>query len=96
MPNFMLHFACTPPRDAAEKEQWTADACVITSSLEEAEDRARELIALRAYQANELIAFAEVSEEKVAALSQLEATLYLKAQQSKKRTAVVFSQWHDE
>ncbi len=91
----MLHFACTPPRTTTPTEQWTADACVITSSLEEAENSARELIALRTYQANELIAFAEVTEEKVASLSQLEATLYLKAQQNDAQRAVVFSQWHD-
>ncbi len=95
MPNYMLHFACNPPRTTTPTEQWTADACVITSSLEEAENSARELIALRTYQANELIAFAEVTEEKVASLSQLEATLYLKAQQNDAQRAVVFSQWHD-
>ena len=95
MPNFMLHFACAPSRTAVENEQWTADACVITSNLEEAENSARDLIALRAYQANELIAFAEVGEDRIASLSQLEATLYLKAQQSDKQAAVVFSQWHD-
>ncbi len=95
MPTFMLHFACTPPRDALKSEQWTADACVISDSLEEAEERARELIALRTYQANELIAYAEVEDERIAALSQLEATLYLKAQQSNEGAAVVFSQWRD-
>lgn len=96
MPNFMLHFACKPPRDTVKNEQWTADACVITNSLEEAEKLARELITLRTYQANELIAYAEVGDERVSALSQLEATLYLKAQQSNERAAVVFSQWHNE
>ena len=91
----MLHFACIPSRTTVENEEWTADACVITSSLEEAEDSARELIAQRAYQACDLIAFAEVGEEKISSLSQLEATLYLKAQQNDARCAVVFSQWHD-
>ena len=92
----MLHFGCTPSRTAVKNEEWTADACVITSTLEEAENRARELIALRAYQAGDLIAFAEVGEDKVASLSQLEATLYLKAQQSDQQCAVVFSQWHND
>lgn len=95
MPNFMLHFACLPPRETAETEKWTADACVITSNMEEAESSARELISLRSYRATELIAFAEVSDERIASLSQLEATLYLKAQQNSARRSVVFSQWHE-
>ncbi len=95
MPTFMLHFACTPIREDSETEKWTADSCIIASNVEEAEQSARELIASRSYHATELIAFAEVAEEKISALGQMEATLYLKAQQNSAHRAAVFSQWHE-
>jgi hypothetical protein len=63
--------------------------------MREAEQGARELIASRSYQAGELIAFAEVGDEKVSSLGELEATLYLKAQQNPQQRAVIFSQWRD-
>jgi hypothetical protein len=95
LPIYMLHFACQPTRARTEAEKWTADSCIIAADMVEAEQGARELIASRPYQAGELIAYAELGEEKVASLGQLEATLYLKAQQDRKQRAVVFSQWHD-
>ncbi|MEN8169108.1 MAG: hypothetical protein ABFS08_02680 [Pseudomonadota bacterium] len=95
MTTFILHFACTSPRASVATITWTADACVISPTIEEAEASARELIAERSYHATELIAFAKISEQQVASLSQLEATLYLKAQQNSTRRAVVFSEWHD-
>lgn len=95
MPIFMLHFACQPLRAGAESEKWTADSCVIAADVVEAEQGAREVIASRSYQANELIAYAEVGDNKVSSLGQLEATLYLKAQQNPQQRAVVFSQWHE-
>jgi len=93
---YMLHFACTPTRNSEPGERWTADLCAIVPSLEEAESTARELIEARGYHADELIAYATVDEHKVAALSQLEATLYLRALQAGKQRAVAFSQWHEE
>ena len=93
---FILQFACTSPRAATETEKWTAAVCVIAPSVEEAEARARKLIDSRSYHATELITFAEVNEDKIASLGQLEATLYLKAQQNDAQQSVVFSQWHEE
>lgn len=95
MTTFILHFACTSPRISVETVTWTAEACVRSPTIEDAEASARELIAERSYHATELIAFARISEPQVASLSQLEATLYLKAQQNNARRAVVFSEWHD-
>ena len=92
MPIFMLHFSCTPSRDASNAEKWTADSCIIAAGLEQAEERARKLIGHHNYEAGELIAFSEVREQQVASLPELESTLYLKAQVMDGQS-VLFSQW---
>jgi hypothetical protein len=92
----MLQFACTSPRATAETEKWTAAVCARAPTVEEAEALARQLIDSRSYHATQLIAFAEVNEAKIASLGQLEASLYLKAQQNDAQQSVAFSQWHDE
>jgi hypothetical protein len=94
MKTFMLHFSCHPSNaGTTEKQHCVADLCVIASSVEEAEDRARDLIASRAHHADTLIAFSEISEKHIASLSELEATLYLKAQQHDTGRALLFSEW---
>lgn len=92
---FMLHFACTPPGTIKENEKWMADCCAISSNIEQAEECSRDSIESRGYTAGELIAFSEHAESDVAAFSELEATLYLKAQQRRPPCAVIFSEWNE-
>lgn len=97
MKSYILHFSCHPSGAVtAEKEHCIAELCVLADSMAEAEASARELIASRAHQAGELIAFSEINEARLATLSELEATLYLKAQQHAAGRALLFSQWRDQ
>ncbi len=89
---FILHFACSPLRDSGMAEKWTADSCVLAPNLAQAEADARDLISRHHYQAGELIAYSELDEKQIASLSELESTLYLKAQVVTEKCAVMFSQ----
>ena len=87
----MLHFACTSSKDESATESWTADSCALAPDLTQAEEMARRLIQQLHYEAKELIAFSEINEQGIASLSELESTLYLKAQAGSERCAVLFS-----
>ena len=87
----MLHFACTSSKEESATARWTADSCALAEDLTQAEEMARQLIRQHLYEAQELIAFSEVKEQSIPTLSELEATLYLKAQAGKERCAVLFS-----
>jgi hypothetical protein len=87
----MLHFDCSAAHAKDRSQRVTADACVLGSSLEQAEALAREAIAGHAYQAEGLIAYNTLEESGVAKLAGYETALYLKALQHKSRVAVVFS-----
>lgn len=91
MPIFILHFACQPTDKTVTTRHQSAESCSIAETLEQAEAQARALITTHAHRAGELIAFARVEQEKIAHLSQDEATLYLKAQQHTPPCAVFFS-----
>lgn len=85
---YMLHFTCSNSKETKETE---ANACVIANSLDEAELSARELIQLRHYDVKELIAYSHIEDSQVANLNQIDAMLYLKAEQNKEQRAVIFS-----
>lgn len=87
----MLHFSCTSSNDESATERWTADSCALAPDLTQAEKMARQLIQQHHYEAKELIAFSEINEQDIASLSELESTLYLKAQAGSGRCAVMFS-----
>lgn len=91
MPVFILHFDCQPADKTSTTRHQNAQSCSIAETLEQAEAQARDLITVHAHRAGELIAFARVEPEKIAHLSQDEATLYLKAQQHTPPCAVFFS-----
>ena len=59
--------------------------------LEQAETRARQLIHQHHYSAGELLAFSEINEQFIASLSELESTLFLKAQAGE-GVSVLFAQ----
>lgn len=86
---FMLHFDCRA--DDAGDEQVTADVCVISDTLEQAEGVAREALKARAREAGTLIAYSTLDKSRIAALDGDEALLYLKALQHKPSVAVMFS-----
>lgn len=90
---YMLHFACTPPGSEDNNEKWTANSCAVSNTLSEAEENARQSISARGYKPGELIAYSEHGEAEVSSFGEMEATLYLKAQQNRPPCAVLFSEW---
>jgi hypothetical protein len=88
---FILHFECQTTAKTPATLYQSADMCSIGDSFEQAEEQGRALIASHGYTAGNLIAFSRVEPEKIARLSQDEATLYLRAQQHTPPCAVFFN-----
>lgn len=88
---FLLHFECRGKRADSGANRVTAEACALGESLEQAERLAREAIRDYGYEDEALIAYSEVDKAHVAALSEYETILYLKAQKGPPGVAVMFS-----
>ena len=88
---FMLHFDCRSSRPDHHGRHVTADACVIGESLDEAETLAHDAIMNHGYQAEGLIAYAQVEKAQIVELDEYETVLYLKAMQQDPSVAVMFS-----
>lgn len=88
---FMLHFDCKENRAGRRGKHTTADACVISDSLEQAEAVAREAIQSHDYEAGALIAFSQIDKSRVVELDENDTVLYLRAMKQSPAVAVVFT-----
>lgn len=87
---FMLHFGCLPAGATPQQAEKTADVCVISKTLEQAEEMAREVIAGDGNEPGSLIAYSTVDKVDISHLGSEESLLYLRALKQNPQVAVFY------